>query len=340
MKKLYTLSFTFLAMAASFAQTTDSFTGTGSLTSNGWTHHSGAAGTEGQVTILDTPSDNGNSLAYAGLLASTGNRTTIVAGNAEDINKALTAPITTTGYYSALLKVTSADGLFANDGAGDYFLTLGTLTGTSVTILPGRLYVKLGTTDGTVNLGLLNYGATGATPTYSTTDLAIGTTFFVAVKYDFATGTASLFINPTPGAAEPAATITNAAAASATPPAQAASIVIRQGGNATTGTGNIQIDELRVADNWASVTPAALGVKENNIEGLKVYPNPVKNGNLYITSTSNENKSVVIFDVLGKQVLNANVNNDVVNVSNLNAGIYIVKITEAGKTATKKLVIE
>ncbi len=83
-----------------------------------------------------------------------------------------------------------------------------------------------------------------------------------------------------------------------------------------------------------------LATKQFEIAGLKVYPNPVKGGNLFITSDSNETKSVVIFNVLGKQVLTATVNESPINVSNLSAGVYIVKITEAGKTATKKLVIE
>lgn len=337
MKKLYTLSFTFLAMAVSFAQTSDSFTGTGALSANGWVHHSGTI--NDQLVILTTPSDNGNSLSYAGLTASAGNRTSTVAGNSEDMNKALTAPITGTAYYSVLVKVSDNVGLFDNTVAGDYFLAAGGAVGATVTALPGRVYVRLGSADGTVNFGVLNNSGGTATPTYSATDYSIGTTYFLVLKYDIATNTANLFVNPTPGAAEPAATATNATGTSAAP-ASILSMVIRQGGTAATGTGNVQIDEIRVADNWAAVTPASLGVKQNNIEGLKVYPNPVKNGNLYITSTSNESKSVVIFDVLGKQVLSAAVNNDMVNVSNLNGGVYIVKITEAGKTATKKLVIE
>ncbi|SCY46710.1 T9SS type A sorting domain-containing protein [Flavobacterium caeni] len=84
----------------------------------------------------------------------------------------------------------------------------------------------------------------------------------------------------------------------------------------------------------------ALATKQFNIAGLKVYPNPAKGGNLFITSDSNETKSVAIYNVLGKQVLTATVNNAPINVSNLSAGVYIVKVTEAGKTATKKLVIE
>lgn len=83
-----------------------------------------------------------------------------------------------------------------------------------------------------------------------------------------------------------------------------------------------------------------LGVSQNAISGLKVYPNPVTNGNLFITSDSNDAKLVTIFDVLGKQVVKATVTNQPLNVANLNSGVYIVKITEEGKTATRKLVIK
>lgn len=109
------------------------------------------------------------------------------------------------------------------------------------------------------------------------------------------------------------------------------------GGNNLFDSPNNTCEFLSTAINLGSFT---LGTQSFDIAGLKVYPNPVTDGNLYITSDSNNTKSVAIFDVLGKQVVNTTVNNQAVNVSNLNAGVYIVKITEAGKTATKKLVIE
>lgn len=82
-----------------------------------------------------------------------------------------------------------------------------------------------------------------------------------------------------------------------------------------------------------------LGVKENQIAGLNIYPNPVTNGKFSISTNANAEKSVVIFDVLGKQVFKTTAT-ETVNVSNLNAGVYIVKITEEGKTATRKLIIK
>ncbi len=79
--------------------------------------------------------------------------------------------------------------------------------------------------------------------------------------------------------------------------------------------------------------------QENNISGLNIYPNPA-NDFLHIITSANGVKTVTIYDVVGKQVLNTTTANEVINVSSLNAGIYMVKITEEGKTATRKLVIK
>jgi hypothetical protein len=107
-------------------------------------------------------------------------------------------------------------------------------------------------------------------------------------------------------------------------------------------------DGIDTNDNGADFTTAApspqgsnLGAKQNSISGLNVYPNPVVNGNLFITSSNAAaTKSVAIFDVLGKQVIKTTVYNQLVNVSKLISGVYILKITEEGKTATRKLVIK
>ena len=96
--------------------------------------------------------------------------------------------------------------------------------------------------------------------------------------------------------------------------------------------GTWRIDNVTFSD-------GLLGTRTNSISGLKVYPNPVVNGNLYITSDNNDSKLVIIYDLLGKQVMKATVTNQPLNVSNLNSGVYMVKITEDGKTATRKLVI-
>jgi hypothetical protein len=75
------------------------------------------------------------------------------------------------------------------------------------------------------------------------------------------------------------------------------------------------------------------------IEGLSIYPNPVTGNVLNITSAANLDMNVAVFDIVGKQVINTKVINNTLNVSSLNAGVYIVKVTEDGKTATRKLVV-
>jgi hypothetical protein len=78
----------------------------------------------------------------------------------------------------------------------------------------------------------------------------------------------------------------------------------------------------------------------DNINGLTVYPNPLSGNTLYLTSTANAAMSIEVYDLLGKEVLKANVVNNAVNVAKLTPGVYVVKVTEEGKTATRKLVIQ
>ena len=330
MKKLYTLSL-LIATCASFAQASDAFPYSGVLNANGWATHSGISG---QVTTL------ASSLSYPGL-TSQGNQTQIVAGNTEDINITSAAPLTGVAYYSALINLPNVTGQAANSTTGNYFLMLGTLSTTTpptLTVFSSRLYIRAGATADTFNLGILNSSGGTAAPTFSAVDYSINTTYFVVTKFDLATNTASLFVNPTVGGTEGTATVTNATGTSAAP-TQITSFIIREAGTATAGTGNVQIDEVRIGGTWEYVTASVLAVKQNSISGLNVYPNPVTNGVLFVTSDNNDTKSVAIFDVLGKQVVKTTVNNQGINVANLNAGVYIVKITENGKTATRKLVI-
>lgn len=95
-----------------------------------------------------------------------------------------------------------------------------------------------------------------------------------------------------------------------------------------------------VIDNISWTAAGVAGIKENNIAGLKLFPNPLSGNVLNITSDSNADKTVVVYDVLGKQVINTKSVNGTVNASALTTGVYIVKITEEGKTATRKLVVK
>ena len=76
-----------------------------------------------------------------------------------------------------------------------------------------------------------------------------------------------------------------------------------------------------------------------SIEGLSLYPNPVSNGKVYITSKNDLDKEIIIFDVLGKKVLQTMLSSRELNVSNLTPGVYIIKINENDASATRKLIV-
>lgn len=80
---------------------------------------------------------------------------------------------------------------------------------------------------------------------------------------------------------------------------------------------------------------------QENIEGLTFYPNPVSNGKIYITSKSTADKDVIIYDVLGKKVFQATLNNTKeLNISSISPGVYIIKFREGEATATRKLIVK
>ncbi len=76
------------------------------------------------------------------------------------------------------------------------------------------------------------------------------------------------------------------------------------------------------------------------IEGLNLYPNPVNTGKVTISTKNDGDKEIIIFDLLGKQVLQTRLSSrEQLNVSNLFPGVYIIKINEDNATATRKLII-
>lgn len=95
---------------------------------------------------------------------------------------------------------------------------------------------------------------------------------------------------------------------------------------------------LPVARNSSSTfNTCTLSTNQNQISGLQVYPNPTKNI-LNITTDLDSTKNVEIYDMVGKKVLVENTQGQL-DVSSLVTGMYIVKITEDGKTSTKRLAI-
>lgn len=80
----------------------------------------------------------------------------------------------------------------------------------------------------------------------------------------------------------------------------------------------------------------------NNVleEDLVIYPIPAKDMVTISSSIALNNAVYTIYDITGKQVLNANLNSNTINVSQLSTGIYVLKITVDGKHKTQKLIKE
>lgn len=89
--------------------------------------------------------------------------------------------------------------------------------------------------------------------------------------------------------------------------------------------------------NWFENLKFTLGTDEAFSQQLSIYPNPT-NGNLNFKGFTDV-LAISVFDVLGKNVLNASINsNQSLDVSNLHNGLYILKIegVQAGYKFIKK----
>ena len=197
-------------------------------------------------------------------------------------------------------------------------------------------------TTGKYNLGLSKSNNIDEC-VWSTTEFDFNSQHVILISYenignvDPLNQVAKLWIDPT-SANQPVATLNQNNPTTVISRGNIDRIKLLQASSATTPT--ILIDEIRVANNWVQAIGGSLGIVNFNTSNFTIYPNPVKNGKFYITSTSDLEKEVTVFNTLGQQVLQTKTNTDAVNVSQLNKGTYFVKITEAGISETKKLVIQ
>jgi hypothetical protein len=278
------------------------------------------------------------SLSFSGLESSIGNKVTF-QGAGIDAYKEFTPQTTGTVYFSFLLNVSSTVGQTSANGGYQF----GLIQAGSTSIFGATIWTKR-IDDNSYNLGI-NPRTTAANTVFVSDPLNVGQTYLVVGSYEIVDGTGNdivnLWLNPVPGQAQPTpnVTATNTGGTDFNT-SGVGRFLVRQG--SATDTPFIEFDELRIGTTWASVTPEATArIAENNIPGLKMYPNPTKNGQaLFITSDSSVEKNVAIYNVLGRKVLETTTQQSTINTNALTTGVYMVKITEEGKTATRKLVIQ
>jgi hypothetical protein len=277
-------------------------------------------------------------LDYTGLKTSVGNKIAF-DGVGSDIATRFTDVSSGTVYASFLFKVTAFQtGTSPDITDGGYFAIIA-----SNNSFQTRIWVRPNpdTSGTTYDIG---FGSESSSPPFSTSTYNLNDVLFIVTSYNMDTREINLWVNPDASTFEntaPTATITSTDG-DTTPPSSINSFILRQ--DSANETPSIEMDELRIATSWAEVTPkeATASLDKNDIEGFAVYPNPVEGKTFKITTASFTTKSIQIFNVLGKKVFTKEVNgvNNDINVASLNAGIYILKVVEEGKTASKKLIIK
>lgn len=258
-------------------------------------------------------------LNYTGI-TSTGNSVSF-SGTGIDVR----TPFTTTNsgtVYASFLATASDLSNVTVDLTNTYFAFFADATGATTA---ARIWIRKNGTQYQYGLGSGTAPTNWSANLYNANDIQ-----YLVLGYDFTTNLLSLYENPTIAG-------TSSSTVSVTPTVAFTSFggfMFRQDG--ATNTPTMIIDELRI-NTVPTFTLSSSSLSQ--IDGLKMYPNPAKN-NLYIETTLNNDIIVSIVNMLGKEVVNTKLINNTINVANLASGIYIVNITEEGKTSTKKLIIE
>ena len=89
---------------------------------------------------------------------------------------------------------------------------------------------------------------------------------------------------------------------------------------------------------FLSIWNASLSASDFNSNSISMYPNPVKSNTVHFSTT--QDLDVIIYDVLGKQILTQKITSskNTVNVSDLNKGLYLVRLISEQGEITKKLI--
>lgn len=87
------------------------------------------------------------------------------------------------------------------------------------------------------------------------------------------------------------------------------------------------IDDIVVSDGFVSIN-------DIEINDINIYPNPASD---FVTVSNAENAEITIINMLGQVVTSqfANSSCEIVNISNLTNGTYIIRVENDNKVITK-----
>ena len=337
MKKLYTLlvlfSFGFTFGQSNYLVENFNYAADAPLASNGWNKHSG---TTNPILV------SAAGLTFSGYIGSGVGNAALVNNTGEDLNKPFGADINSGSVYASFLaSVTATAPLVYFFHLGYYAAPTAPVYTALSTAFRARTYIAPGTDPATqFKLGLA-FNASTATQG-ETSNLTIGQTYLVVVKYKFITGDfndeVSLFVYSTTDAiptSEPATPtlgpFTNTV--SGTTPAPTAdapvlqAVVLRQ----DNASQRITVDGIVVRTVW-NLVDAGTVLSTNNfaLSPISLYPNPALNVLNVNINPDLINQPYSIIDGLGRVVLNGKLNEveNTINVEQLSKGIYYLKLSD------------
>ena len=260
-----------------------------------------------------------------GQLQVTSGQAVVQHGDSEDVNLPFT-PVTGALYYAFDMTVPALAAPIGDGGGTDfeYFAHFKTEGFGFI----AKLDIVAPSGGGDYSVGI---GSTSSTADATwASDLSYDTAYRITVKYDQDTNTAQLWVD---AALETDTSIMGADESD--PGSEVAAFAFRQ--SSSSDNEGVLVDNLAITTTFAQT----LSNEEFTIaNGFKVYPNPTSLGYVNVVSANNENISVAVYDILGKEVINETLKGDRLNVSALNTGVYIMKVTQNNASITKKLIIK
>lgn len=103
----------------------------------------------------------------------------------------------------------------------------------------------------------------------------------------------------------------------------------------------------KITDVYSGLCIDSTGIVDNTLTSMNLYPNPASNMvTIALSSTETANASLSIYNLMGQCVYTESLNVvegsnfHQLNISNLNAGIYMVNVKTAQGTSTQKLIVK
>ncbi len=100
--------------------------------------------------------------------------------------------------------------------------------------------------------------------------------------------------------------------------------------------------QLMANDALQHILNSSLSTNNSIDSSIIVFPNPVINKRLTISSQSSDDKQVVLYNILGKKIFTQNFSGtrETLDLNSVQSGLYILKVIEGSKISTQKLIID